>query len=250
MRKLLFAAMLLSAFLQSCKDDKVPPVGDPPPNMVRITMQPEFNGQELLLDQTYTTNEGYLVQFIELKCILEDIRNGDNVLIDAGLFDYKANGTALIETEGDAKNFDSLTCNLGVKHTLNHSDPTLFPTTSALNIINANDMHWDWNPGYIFVKVEARVDTIPDATELFDHTVVFHVGGDVNLQTLSFNNINWIDLGNNLSHLPLRLDMATFLDNGTQSIDLKTEYISHTGPGQEAISLKVMEQFAAAISIY
>lgn len=236
--------------LLSCRDDKVEECPDPESTYLSLTINPEFNGQELQLDQTFTTSEGYLIQFIELKCILEDLVCGDKQLIDAGLFDYRARGVDVFRTIGEPTDFDSINCNLGVEHVLNHSDPTLFPTNSDLNIINANDMHWDWNPGYIFVKVEARVDTLPDAVENFDHNVVFHIGGDINRQDLSFTNLQWNPTTTNEYQLDLKLDMATFLNNGTQSLDLKTEYQSHTAPGQEALSLKVIQLFKSALSTY
>jgi len=242
--------LILAVALVSCKDDEVVECPEPSAKFLSLTVNPEFNGQELQLDQTVTTSEGYLVQFIELKCYLEDIKSGSDLLIDAGLFDYRARGVNVFRTEGDPSKFDSINCNLGVQHQLNHSDPTLFPTNSDLNIINANDMHWDWNPGYIFVKVEARVDTIPDAVENFDHNVVFHVGGSANRQDLSFNNLQWNLVSDNEYQLDLKLDMSTFLNDGSQSIDFKTEYLSHSAPGQAALSLKVMELFKSALSTY
>ncbi|MFZ9029040.1 MAG: MbnP family protein [Crocinitomicaceae bacterium] len=242
--------LILAVALVSCKDDTVEECPEPSAKYLSLTVNPEFNGQELQLDQTVTTSEGYLVQFIELKCYLEDIKSGSDLLIDAGLFDYRARGVNVFRTEGDPSKFDSINCNLGVQHSLNHSDPTLFPTNSALNIINANDMHWDWNPGYIFVKVEARVDTIPDAIENFDHNIVYHIGGDINRQDLSFNNLQWNLVSENEYQLDFKLDMSTFLNDGNQSLDLKTEFMSHTAPGQEALSLKVMELFKSALSTY
>lgn len=249
MRNWLFFSMVLMG-LFSCKNDQVEECPEPEVDYLSLTINPEFNGQELMLDQTFTTNEGYLIQFIELKCYLEEIICGDKELIDAGLFDFRARGVDVFRTVGNPTDFDSINCNLGVKHTLNHNDPTLFATTSALNIINANDMHWDWNPGYIFVKVEARVDTIQDAIENFDHNVVFHIGGDINRQDLKFTNLQWNPITANEYQLDLKLDMATFLNDGNQSLDLKTEYISHAAPGQEALSLKVMQLFKSALSTY
>jgi hypothetical protein len=242
--------LVLVTALTSCKDGQVEECPTPQEKFISLTINPEFNGQDLQLDQTLTTTEGYLIQFIELKCYLEDLRSVSDLLIDAGLFDYRSRGTDVFRIAGDPAKFDSIDCNLGVQNALNHSDPTLFPTNSDLNIINANDMHWDWNPGYIFVKVEARVDTIPDATENFDHNVVYHIGADNILQNLSFNNLQWNLVGENEYQLDLKLDMSMFLDNGNQSLDLKTEFMSHTAPGQEALSLKVMELFKSALSTY
>lgn len=242
--------MILVVALTSCKEDEVEECPAPAEKYLSLTINPEFNGQELQLDQTVTTPEGYLIQFIELKCYLEDIKSGSDLLIDAGLFDYRARGSNVFRIAGDPLKFDSINCNLGVQHSLNHSDPTLFPTNSDLNIINANDMHWDWNPGYIFVKVEARVDTIPDAVENFDHNIVYHIGGDINRQDLNFTNLQWNLVAQNEYQLDLKLDMSTFLNDGNQSLDLKTEFMSHTAPGQAALSLKVMELFKSALSTY
>ncbi len=242
--------LILAVALMSCKDDKVEECPEPSAKFLSLTINPEFNGQELQLDQTVTTQEGYLIQFIELKCFLENIRSGNDLLIDAGLFDYRARGVDVFRTVGDPLKFDSIDCNLGVQQSLNHSDPTLFSTGSDLNIINANDMHWDWNPGYIFVKVEARVDTIPDAIENFDHNIVYHIGADNILQDLSFNNLQWNLISENEYQLDLKLDMSTFLNDGNQSLDLKTEFMSHTAPGQEVLSLKIMELFKSALSTY
>ena len=44
--------------------------------------------------------------------------------------------------------------------------------------------------------------------------------------------------------------MQVFLQNGGQTIDLETEYTSHTAPGQEVLSAKVIQNFKAAISEY
>ena len=245
-----FYALLVVLLLTACNDESAGNCPTPQEKYLSLTINPEFNGQELFLDQTVTSSEGYLIQFTELKCFLEDIRSSENLLIDAGLFDYRAKGVDVFRTPGDPAAFDSLNFNLGIRSDLNHSDPTLFPTNSDLNIINANDMHWDWNPGYIFVKVEARVDTIPDTIENYDHNVVCHVGGDVNLQDISLNNLQWNLIAENEYQLNLKLDMEKFLNDGNQSIDLRTEHTSHSAPNQAPLSLKIMQLFKSAISTY
>jgi hypothetical protein len=236
--------------LVGCNLDKVPEPTGPPANELIITVQPEFAGQIMHLDSVYTTNEGYDVKFTELKFFMEGVVGVDSILIDAGLFNYKANGISMISTFGNPSDFDSIYCNLGVDKTRNHADPTLFPVGSVLNITNANDMHWNWNPGYIFAKIEAVVDTIQDGNSVFDHNVVFHVGGDPNKQLLAFEGVNWNQIEDYKYHLPLKVDMSVFLSGAAQVIDLKSEFVSHTGPTEDAITLKVMQNLAGAISVY
>lgn len=231
----------------SCKED--PPTPEPTPeDTVRIDVQPLFNGGSLFIDSTYATVEGHNVQFTDIKFYLEDVKNGTNVLTDAMLFDYKARGTVLYDGPGTASNFGSLTANLGVGAANNNSDPSAFPNDSWLNIAKSNDMHWGWNPGYIFVKVEARVDTLQDGNDLFDHFVVLHAGLNENLLTVNFQNINWTSIGENRHQTSMNLDMSEFLQSGLNTIDLKTESSTHSAPGQEALTTKVMENFREAIT--
>ena len=231
----------------SCKED--PPAPEPEPvDTVRIDLQPVFNGADLYLDSTYTTVEGHNVQFTDIKFYLEDVKNGAVQLTDAMLFDYGARGTLLYDGNGKAANFGSLTANLGVGSANNNSDPSAFPNDSWLNISNSNDMHWGWNPGYIFVKVEARVDTIQDGNDVFDQFVVLHAGLNENLETVSFSNLNWSSVGSNRHQLSMELDMSEFLQSTVNTIDLQFENSTHSAPGQETLTTKVMENFKEALT--
>jgi hypothetical protein len=98
--------------------------------------------------------------------------------------------------------------------------------------------------------VEAKVDTLNDGIANFNHFVVFHIGGDNLIQPFSFTNINWISVAPDKHVFPLKLDMQKFLQNDGQTIDLKTEHISHSASGQETLSQKVIENFKSAISSY
>lgn len=244
-----YLPLILVLSLVSCKDDVVEeptPVSD----YLKITLQPVYGSTNLSLDDTITTVEGYKVQFTDLKCYFSSVKNGGSTLTQAGLFDFKENGTFVLQVEGKKSDFSSLTAYLGVDPAINHNDPSAFPNNSPLNIANANDMHWDWNPGYIFMKVEAKVDTLVDGVNNLDHFVIFHIGTDAFIQTMNFSSVNWQTVSDHLSVLPLKLDMAKFLQNGAQTIDLKTEHTSHSAAGQETLSLKVIQNFKDAISTY
>lgn len=248
MKKRIFFSLVLLLF-SACKEDKVtPPIEQI--EYLQVTMQPTFGSDDLILDETYTTAEGYDVQFTDLKCYFTRSANGSKTLCDAALFDFRENGTFVFKKEGNKNDFSDLSGYLGVDVLYNHSDPSAFANDNPLNIAIANDMHWDWNPGYIFMKVEAKVDTLNDGIANFNHFVVFHIGGDNLIQPLSFTNINWISVAPDKHVFPLKLDMQKFLQNNGQTIDLKTEHISHSASGQETLSQKVIENFKSAISSY
>lgn len=243
-----FVVLLFVAY--SCKDKNTTPNPIEDFDSLKVTMQPVFGSNELQLDHTYTTTEGYHVQFTDLKCYVTSIKNGSNTLCQAALFDFRSTGIQFFQKQGSPANFSSLSWYLGVDSAYNHCDPSAFANDNPLNISIANDMHWDWNPGYIFMKVEAKVDTLNDGTDNFNHFVVFHIGADAFIQSMTFSNLLWSKVADHVFQLPLKLDMQRFLQNGTQTIDLKTEHTSHSAAGEEGLSLKVIQNFKDAISLY
>lgn len=248
MKTLLSVSVLVLLLSMSCNKDEVPEPAESVASL-RIYVDPVFAGAPLYLDSTYTTAEGYKVQFTDIKFYIQNVRNGNTTLIDAALFDFAERGHLLYSGNGKGSDFQNLQANLGVEASINHDDPSAFANSSWLNISNANDMHWGWNPGYIFVKIEGRVDTIPDSQLLFDRSIVFHCGGDAYLQSLDFTGLIWTPTGETLvEQTTWQLDMATFLQGSAQNIDLKTEFTSHSSPGQEAITLKVLENFNEALT--
>jgi hypothetical protein len=237
----------LGGSLASCKKDDPTPEPVVASNQLRVKVQPYFGAELLHLDSTYVSNEGYLVQFTDLKFYATEWKNGSVTLTDAALFNYRQNGTDFIEAEKSPLDFEEIHGYLGVGAN-NHADPSAFPNESPLNISNTDGMHWDWNPGYIFIAVEARADTLPDPNENFDQIIVLHVGTDAFLQTLDFTNISWTNVGEKIYEATLKLDLQVFLANGPQTIDLKEEYITHSAAGQEVLSLKAIQNFKAALS--
>jgi len=242
----IFFSLLVLIIATACGDDNP----EAPKAQLQIDLQPVYGGQNFFMDSIYTTQEGYKVKFTELKCYFTLFGNGTNALHQAALLDYRETGSLLFKKEGDYAKFLNLSAVLGVDSSLNHLDPSAFPNESPLNISNAGPMHWGWNPGYIFMNIEGKVDTIPDATLNTDLSFSFHIGTDSYLQNLQFNNINWTDIGNNTRQFKLKLDLLAFLGQGASSINLSSEYLTHTAAGQEALTQKVISNFKNAISPY
>jgi hypothetical protein len=242
----IFFSLLVLIIATACGDDNP----EAPKAQLQIDLQPVYGGQNFFMDSIYTTQEGYKVKFTELKCYFTLFGNGTNALHQAALLDYRETGSLLFKKEGDYAKFLNLNAVLGVDSSLNHLDPSAFPNESPLNISNAGPMHWGWSTGYIFMNIEGKVDTIPDATLNTDLSFSFHIGTDSYLQNLQFNNINWADIGNNTRQFKLKLDLLAFLGQGASSINLSSEYLTHTAAGQEALTQKVISNFKNAISPY
>jgi hypothetical protein len=241
--------LIVGFSLTSCKKD---PVEDPPVVVVNeqlsIQVLPVFGSQTLFLDSTYLTDEGFEIQFTDVKFYGGNWKNGSETLFETAFFDYRNNGNKFARISKKPDSFSALQGLLGVDSSLNHLDPTAFANDNPLNIANAGDMHWSWNPGYIFIKVEARVDTIQDGIPLFDHYAVYHVGTDNFIQNLDFPIVNWTLIGEKSYRANMKLDLHQFLSNAVQPINVKNEFMTHTAAGQEVLTLKAIQNFKSALS--
>jgi hypothetical protein len=248
-------ALISLATLFSCKKDKTPSGHDDmvsPPESV-LKLQPVFGSTNLKLDSVYTLSNGFEIKILELKAYFTDVQAGGITLKDAALFDFRLHGDLVFDVTGIAAgSSNSIQFGIGVPGMINHNDPSLFPSSNPLNIAIANDMHWDWNPGYIFFKVEAKVDTIVDGVTNCDHNLIYHVGTDGYYTSKTVNNIQWTQtngVNTKLFTSKLKLDMKNFFENPGSPIDVKTEFTSHSMmPQQSAITEKARQNFAASIS--
>jgi hypothetical protein len=251
MRHFSILALLAFAGLFSCKKDKTPSVDeDVVTEQTCLRMKPVFGPTDMVLDSVYTMSNGFQIKFTELKAYFTDIQASDGTTLrNAALFDFRETGNLIFQADQVVANPSSIQFGIGVPQSVNHNDPSVFPASNPLNIAIANDMHWDWNPGYIFFKVEAKVDTIVDGITNCDHNLVYHVGTDPYFTTKTLSNLNWSTSGG--VHLAwFKLDLKNFFENGASLIDVKTEFTSHSMmPQQSGITEKARQNFAASISV-
>lgn len=215
-----------------------------------ITVQPTFGTENLFLDSVYTTVEGHDFKVLDFKFYMTDVKNNSNSLAEAILYDFRESGKTALRIIGDPTKFTSLQGSIGVIESLNHDDPSAFANESPLNISNAGPMHWGWNTGYIFIVIEGKADTLNDGVALFDHSFSYHIGTDTYLENFSFSNLSWVKNSTYEYELPLKFEFDNFLQNNGQNIDLKTENLTHTAAGQQALTQKVNQNFKQAFKPY
>jgi hypothetical protein len=212
---------------------------------LKIDIIPKYGDEILHLDSVYTTAEGYFVKFTEFKFYMTKLGNGNNVLCEAALFDFNTTQNTSINTSGDALNFTSLSGTIGVDSLNNHSDPSAFDNESPLNISNAGLMHWGWNPGYIFVNMIGKVDTLASGN-MFDHNFIFHIGTDQFKRNFEFTDLVW-NPSEEGHELQFEIDLKTFLNNNGSVIDLKNEYFTHSGSSDLELTEKLANNFMNAL---
>lgn len=244
-----FKLLLFLMVIVSCRNkEKEPQVEQTIQPTIEINITPYFGGLELANENVvFTTEEGYEVKLRDLKIILTEIKNEDKLLSDAAMYSFKK-GKKLLKVNGTSAGWGALNFNVGVSQTINHSDPSAFPNDHVLNILNASDMHWSWNPGYIFVKIEMIADTLQDGIENFNHPISFHIGMDETLQEKSISNLNWESIGNQNEQLKLKVNFHELLHRTGSSVDLKNEHTTHSSPDQISLSKKLAENFKEALT--
>ena len=251
MKILLGASALVSLSLCILVSCHKPKEADPTSNGYTVTgtIQPTFGGSTLYLDSVYMLANGVKIKVQDIKFYTSAVTQDSVELSDYTLFDYRARGTAWFTKTISGVPAGTLSYNLGVDQVTNHADPSGFPSNSWLNAINANEMYWAWSQGFVFVKIEGKADTLVDATENFDLSFSYHLGGDQNYASGLTQAANPIQMPADHTYgYKLKLDIQAFFQNPTNPINVATENYTHSEGGSEALTHKVKSNFIGCIS--
>jgi hypothetical protein len=101
-------------------------------------------------------------------------------------------------------------------------------------------MHWSWNSGYRFLRIDGQVDTDGDGE--VDELMAFHLGTNPMLQNVSVTAHKDVEDGSNMLHL--QFDLAKLFDG----IDLSADYTTHTMNNPE-LAAAVRDNIPAAFSM-
>lgn len=232
-----------------CKDIKpvVPEPGDEP-IMLEAVLAPYYNGEPFVLDQILATEQDYPIKIREVKFFLTQLTNDGKTLVNSAKLDWATKGLTIFKSEGNPDDFSSIDGFIGVVEEWNHLDPISFESTDPLYLTNANDMHWSWSPGYIFVKVEGSHDTIPETTT-FPFNFSFHLGMDANLKAINWSDVVWTKINEKHYKMTVRINMETFFNGPGGVIDLKTEYATHSMAPTVELAAKAAINFQNALQV-
>lgn len=233
--------------LTSCKKkEETDTMCEPETVTMELSLTPTHNDIPYALLDIIESPQGYKYYYTDIKIVGTNAGNG-TVDIDADYFyDFATGSTNLASGSGELALFDNVSFNLGVPSVLNHGDPALPDNNSVLNITNIGSMHWGWNPGYKFVTIEGKADTIPDGIDNFDMSFFFHLGTDFLFRTKTISDVTWSKESDTKYASELKLDVKEILD-GSNPTDLRVYSASHSSNNQMSYSLIVMDQFVEAI---
>ncbi|MEZ4825922.1 MAG: MbnP family protein [Bacteroidia bacterium] len=171
---------------------------------------------------TYTVN-GVAMSFSTAQFYVSGVRVGGD-----GVFDTNEDKYLLVKADQSVYEVGEITTghkhmlmfNVGVDSAANHADPTTYESTHPLAPQSPN-MHWSWNSGYIFVRVEGLVDTDGNGTP--DAEFLFHIGTDAKRTPIALTAHKEVAAVDETIHM--EVDFAKLFTG----IDLKTDRTTHTG---------------------
>lgn len=182
------ACTLISCVLFfSCKKEENNVSPQTPTQALSIHCHSKLAGKTIVAGQSLSDSLGRQFKFDVFRFYLSNI-----TLIKADKSEVKINKSILITEVADdiqlgtipAAEYVSVRFTVGLDSITNHSDISARPSGDALGIQNPA-MHWSWNSGYIFLKVEGRVDSTAAGNSQPNKSFLFHIGLDKNAKVLS-----------------------------------------------------------------
>ena len=122
---------------------------------------------------------------------------------------------------------------VGIDPEANSQAESDFTTRSSADPLGIQDpsMHWNWNSGYKFIRIDGQTDT--DGDGVVDTPLAFHIGTDGLLSSMEFATPS-LQEGSNT------LDFQLDLNRLYEDIDLTVDWDTHTGN-----NFPLAEQFLA-----
>ena len=221
---MLVAAVSYCAFLTSCSDD--PEAAPAETGSVKIKIDNVVGSKDLTLDsETYTNAAGEPFTVSKLNYFISNIKfisaNGANFTVpqDSSYFLIREGNAAsqqITINNVPTGNYSGVEFIIGIDSLRSVSDASKRKGVLDKDAGPTNEeaMYWDWNPGYIFVKLEGKSDSATSANGSF----YYHIGGFGGLIEKTLNNIRSakIDFGSQI---------ATVSENASTQINLKADIL-------------------------
>lgn len=142
-------------------------------------------------------------------------------------------------------NYKGFKFTVGLDSVTNHQDPTTYGASNPLSL-QSPSIHWSWNSGYIFMKIEGKYDSTIAQTggSAINQSFFFHVGLDKLKKVVDYSNHPFSVVSGENKKLHIEMDFLKIL-NG---IDLKTENGTHTMDNMP-LATKVSNNWPSAFTL-
>ncbi|MEM9479209.1 MAG: MbnP family protein [Verrucomicrobiota bacterium] len=212
---------------------------------VTLEIRHLMNGSPVsFADGRYTTAAGEEISITRLSYLVSQpaLQSEDETWIEQkhwiSFVDATKGKTSLKLTKLPRERFLTMRFALGVDPDRNHSDPAQYPANHPLNPV-LNNLHWDWQQGYIFVALEGHAKK-GDTSSGYS----YHIGNNPNLMTVTSNSP--IDLTRN----DVRLEIDFHLDKvlADEGFSILEATSTHSRPG-DLVATTMKERIESAITV-
>ncbi len=243
MKKILLTTLAITV-LFSCKKEEEPISVTSPSTKGNVVLNAQFlvNGASYNSDSVYVDDfsNNYKISFSNVYLSQLNFEDGgvitplpiQYVLLKPETSTYNLGSVE----EGHYHNFNY---GIGIDSATNHTDPNSYDLSSPLYPQSPN-MHWTWNSGYIFYKIEGSIDTDSDGT--FETTFAFHIGTDDLRRDGTFMFHDAIVAGATTT-IDMKIDLGKFLTG----IDLSIDNSTHT-MNNMPLALRVANNATSAVT--
>jgi hypothetical protein len=141
---------------------------------------------------------------------------------------------------GNYKGFKFL---VGLDSATNHSDPSIYATSDPLSV-QTPSIHWAWSSGYIFWKVEGKVDTTAAQNGPVNVDYLYHIGMDSYKRQIDFSTAAFSVISGQDQMVHIEFDLLEALSN----VNMTTEIMTHTMDNMP-LATKIADNWQAAFSV-
>jgi len=220
---------------------------------LRLSIHYTWNSDDFKLMHSYMLMEKRVefeqVKFYMCRFYLQSESNSIGFFDEYMLFDA-AQSEPVTVGKVEPGSFSSFGFSIGVDSSRNTQNGSLaipaweYPSTHPLSA--AQEMYWAWNPGYIFLKIEGRIDI--DENGAFDgvgETFSIHTGLNPGLRSLSRTGTILVESGG--PHiLELNFDIAKVFDGYSLSGAKLNVHPLHTQSTDFMYAQQIMDNVEAA----
>lgn len=213
---------------------------------LEIALQPLVGTETMQYNTNYTVN-GRTVQFTFFQMYFSNFHlegTYDTLLNDSYILVGSDRGSAVLPTIPEG-NYNQLSFLFGVDTASNGNDPATYAADHPLSP-KSPAMHWSWNTGYIFMKIEGIVDADSIADGVAESPFLFHIGLNEFAQQYQFNYNLAINAGTQ-TQLNIKANLAEMLSG----IDLSQmeNRVTHSMGDEKPLAAQVHANLANAIAL-
>lgn len=227
------AFYILTVFIILGCTDKEDGTGD-----LNITMNLTYDGEPLVMFQNYEYPDGRTINFSRFSLYLSNIKLDEQLISDIEYHTITDSHVDLAGAEAgyqwkitgiESGDYNSINFAVGVDETQNAKDPGLFESGHPLA---KPAEHWFSWSSYIFLKLEANMDSNNDGNN--DFPIALHLGSDDAFRIINLNKVIKIN-ADETSETNIIFDLYEFLGGIDNTYDVDSNPQIHSLEQQDAV---------------